>query len=273
MFVKIHGCQVFYDVIGSESAPPLVFLHGMSFSHRQWQHQISAFSSKYRLILPDIRGHGQSEAGDGQYTQKLFSEDLIALLNDLRIQRVTLCGLSMGAAIAMRTALDHPERISGLILSNTRADADSDDDITWRERVIQRIKQLGVKRFVETFLKTIFAQGSFKTRPEEVQLIRETMLLMTPLAMCGTLLAQAARPNLVPRLFRIKIPTLVITGDLDTFTPPSLAEQIHDAIPGSMLRYVANSAHMSPLENPTAYNELLEEFLPLTHDHKLRSLK
>lgn len=242
----------------------------MSFSHRMWHRQTAALSDRYRLLLPDLRGHGQSQAGDGQYTQKLFVEDLITLLDELHIRRVTLCGLSLGAAVAMRTALDHPERVSGLILSNTRADGDSYEDIVWRERVILRIKQLGIGRFVETFLRTVFARHSFATRQDDIALIRETMTQMSPLAMCGALLAQAARPNLVPRLFRIQVPTLVIAGELDTFTPPSLAETIHDAIAGSQLRYVPQSAHMSPLENPEFYNALLEEFLPLTHDHALR---
>lgn len=271
MRLEIHGHQLYYKDIGSPSAPPLIFLHGMSFSHQMWQAQIPFLSNHYRLILPDFRGHGQSDVGDGQYTQKLFVEDLIALLDELHIRRATLCGLSLGAAVAMRTALDYPDRISGLILCNTRADGDEYEDIVWRERVILRIKQLGIGRFVETFLRTIFARQSFATRKEEVQLIRETMEQMSPLAMCGALLAQAARPNLVPRLFRIKVPTLVITGELDTFTPPSLAETIHDGIPGSQLRFIPQSAHMSPLENPDVFNAFLLEFLPLTHDHALKS--
>lgn len=269
MFAEVHGHQLFYEDIGSPKAPPLVFLHGMSFSHRMWRHQVAALSEHYRVLLVDLRGHGQSQVGDGQYTQKLFVEDLIGLLDELRIHRVTLCGLSLGAAVAMRTTLDHPERVGGLILSNTRADGDDYDDIVWRERVIVRIKQLGIGRFVETFLRTVFAPQSFLARKEEIQIIRETMEQMSPLGMCGALLAQAARPNLVPRLFRIKVPTLVVAGELDTFTPPSLAEIIHDGIAGSMLRYVPHSAHMSPLENPDEFNKLLLEFLPYTHDHQL----
>jgi 3-oxoadipate enol-lactonase len=267
MFADINGHSLFYEVIGPDAAPPVVFLHGMSFSHQLWSKQAAAFSTDYRLILPDFRGHGQSAIGDGQYTQKLFVEDLIALLDHLHLWRVTLCGLSLGGAVAMRTALDHPERVSGLVLSNTRADADSYDDIVWRERVTLRIKKMGVHRYIETFLKTIFAPESFATRTQEVDLIRHIMRVMPPLAMCGALISQAARPNLVPRLYKIKVPTLVIAGELDTFTPPSLAEQIQDAIPGSMLRLVPHSAHMSPLENPEEYNHLLREFLPLTHDH------
>lgn len=271
MFAQLNGSQLFYEYIGPETAPPVVFLHGMSFSHRQWHRQIDALLPHYRLLLLDLRGHGQSDVGDAQYTQRLYVDDLIALLDELHIRRATLCGLSLGGAVAMRTALDHPERVSGLVLCNTRADDDDYEDIVWRERVVQRIKKIGINRYVETFLKTIFAPGSFTTHQDAVQLIRETMLAMSPLAMCGALLSQAARPNLVPRLFRIKVPTLVIAGELDTFTPPSLAETIADSIPGSVLRVLKHSAHLSPLEDADEFNAHLLEFLPLTHDHRLKA--
>src|SRR5438445_691777 len=142
---------------GRKDAPCLVLIHGFPFTRAMWKHQIEAFSSVCRVIAYDVRGHGEAEIGDGQYLIGFFVDDLLEILEERRIAKAILCGVSMGGYIALRFAELHPERLRALILCDTRAEADTNEGKAKRAQSIRIVKRGGLKRFAAEFVKGLFS--------------------------------------------------------------------------------------------------------------------
>jgi 3-oxoadipate enol-lactonase len=260
----LNGLHLYYATHGDPANVPVVFLHGFPFSHEMWDPQINTVSDSYYIITYDIRGHGASDAGDGQYTIEFFVDDLAALLDHLRIQRAILCGLSMGGYIALRMFERFPSRVQGLILCDTKSAADTNEAKIKRAAAIQAIRQHGVRTFAETFLKSVFWKETFNSNPKAIDIIRELIITNSPLGICGTELALAARTDTTHVLPTIQVPTLVMAGEHDILITPSETEDLSKAIPGSELHIIPNAAHISNLENSPEFNRVLLEFL---HQH------
>ena len=252
---------IHYSDLGDPQKLPIILIHGMTFYQTMWNPQIHILKGKCRVIAYDIRGHGLSDVGDGQFTYKMFVEDLIDLMDHLGIEKAVLCGLSMGGAIAIRTYEMYPDRITALVLSDTRSEADSNDTKEWREDSIELIKNNGLKTFTDDFLASIFARDSFKSHPEAVELIRNIVLSSSPLTICGVLLAQAARTDMTHVLPKIKVPTLIMIGENDNFSPLSSSKMMNEKIVDSELKIISKAGHISNLENPIEFNRNLTEFL------------
>jgi 3-oxoadipate enol-lactonase len=246
---------------GKKYGLPVVFTHGMLFDHRMWLPQIAALGNRFRVIAYDVRGHGKSTIGDGQYTYRMFVEDLVALLDHLQIESAVLCGLSMGGSIALRTVELYPERVRALVLCDCNGAADSNEAKCWRELAINEVKQNGLAAFAEDFIRKVFAPRTFSSRPEIVEMIRSTILGISPLAVCGALLAQAARTDTTSTFPLINVPTLLLAGEKDGLTPPSLMRSMHEKIPASEFRIISGAGHVSNLENAEEFNEHLLRFL------------
>ncbi|HET6420607.1 MAG TPA: alpha/beta fold hydrolase [Geobacteraceae bacterium] len=261
MKTVVNGCGIYYIDEGDPKGLPVVFIHGMLFDHRTWRPQIDAIRGRFRVIAFDARGHGKSDTGDCQYTHRMFAEDLAALLDHLRIERAVLCGLSMGGAVALRTFELFRERVLGLVLCDTHSASDSNEAKHRRELAIREIKSNGLELFTEGFLRTVFRPAFFSTGPEIVEAVRATILATSPLAACGVLLAQAARTDTTPVLSEIGIPTLLLAGEEDILTPPSIMHSMHLKIPGSQFRIIPEAGHASNLEKPSDFNKYLLELL------------
>ncbi len=241
-----------------------MFIHGFPFSSEMWKGQTQVLQAKQkhlRIITYDLRGHGQSDVGDGQYSIELFVDDLIALLDYLKIARTILCGFSMGGYIALRAAERSPNRLSALVLCDTMSAADSNEAKIRRANSVKLIKHEGVARYAEGFLKAVFAPQTFETKPNIIDETRRIILTNSPLGICGTLLAMAGRTDTTDALSQIRVPTLILVGEKDAVTPPTAAKNMHDRIPNSKLHVIANAAHMSNLENPSIFDEQLMRFL------------
>jgi 3-oxoadipate enol-lactonase len=229
-----------------------------------WKGQIQMLQDSkkdLRIVTYDLRGHGRSGVGDGQYTIELFVEDLIALLDHLKITKTVLCGFSMGGYIALRAIERNPDRFNALVLCDTMSAADSNEAKVRRANSIKQIKKEGVGRFAEGFLKAVFAPQTFDTKPDVVDGIRRTVLSNSPLGICGALLAMAGRTDTTEALSKINVPTLVLVGEHDTVTPPAAASSMHKKILNSEMHIIGGAAHMSNLENPAVFNEHLINFL------------
>lgn len=214
-----------------------------------------------RVITYDIRGHGQSGVGDGQYSIELFVDDLVALLDYLKVAKTMLCGFSMGGYIALRAIERNPDRFSALVLCDTMSTADSNEAKVRRANSAKMVKKEGVGRFAEGFLKAVFAPRTFDGKPDVVDRIRKTVLSNSPLGICGALLAMAGRTDTTEALSKISVPTLIMVGEHDAITPPAAAKVMHDRILNSMLHIIENAAHMSNLENPGRFSEHLAKFI------------
>lgn len=227
-----------------------------------WKTQIALLSENgFRVISYDLRGHGKSDVGDGQYTIELFVDDLIALLDYLKITKTTVCGFSMGGYVALRAIERNPERFNAMILCDTTPSADSNEARLKRASSIKLIKKDGVKPFAEGFLKAVFASLSFSTKQNVIDETRKMILSNSPVGICGALLAMAARTDTTEALSKIGVPSLVLVGEHDIITPPAAAKTMHDRIQNSKMHVISGAAHMSSMENPNEFNEHLIEFL------------
>ena len=261
MNIRINGFSLNYQERGLPQGPPVVFIHGFPFSHAMWNDQMMALPQDFRAISYDIRGHGKSEAGDGQYSIEFFVDDLIGLLDELGIKKAVLCGLSMGGYIALRTHERHPDRIRALILCDTRSEADPNEARIKRANQVKAVKAQGVKAFAEGFVKAVFAPATFKSNPKAIESIRAIIEAISPLSIAGTLLALAARTDTTSSLASVAVPTLIMVGEHDSLTPPPASESMHKHIKGSQLQIIPEAAHMSNIENPAVFNKHLIDFL------------
>ncbi|MCI0707715.1 MAG: alpha/beta fold hydrolase [Ignavibacteriae bacterium] len=261
MKIKLGDVSINYFERGMPQGLPVVFIHGFPFDHTMWEPQMLALPNEYRAIAYDVRGHGESDVADGIYSIEFFVDDLIALLDHLVLKQVVLCGLSMGGYIALRAAERHPDRVKGLILCDTRSEADPNEGRVKRSASIKAVKTNGVKAFADGFVKAVFTPQTFDKNPSAVEKIKQTIIANSPLGICGTLLALASRTDTTASLSNIKAPTLIMVGEHDALTPVAASQSMHEKIAGSELVVISNAAHMSNLENPDAFNSALLKFL------------
>jgi 3-oxoadipate enol-lactonase len=257
----INGWSTNYNIYGKASGQPVVFIHGFPFSQEMWRSQVAELSGDHRVITYDVRGHGESEVGDGQYTIEFFVDDLIALLDHLRIDKAVVVGLSMGGYIALRAIERNPERFRGLVLCDTQSEADTNEGKIKRATSIQSVKADRVKKYAEGFVKAVFAPQTFERNPEAVKFIKKIIEKTSPIAIAGTLLALASRTDTTESLPRINVPTLILVGEHDARTPVSAAKSMSEKIRQSELHVISNAAHLSSLENPEEFNKHLSGFL------------
>ena len=257
----LNNIAINYNEHGISQGLPVVFIHGFPFSHDMWEPQMNVMPNDIHAIAYDVRGHGDSDVGDGQFTIELFVDDLIALLDHLFIEKAILCGLSMGGYIALRTFERHPDRVRGLILCDTKSGPDMNAAKIKRTVTMKAVKAAGVQTFAEDFVKAIFWEKTFKRNPSIIAFIKQIICTNSQRGICGTLLALAARTDTTPTLSSINIPTCIIVGEHDKLTPPSDAQTMHSMIEGSELHILSNAAHMSNLENVQEFNERLIAFL------------
>jgi 3-oxoadipate enol-lactonase len=261
MKTLIDDIAVNYIEHGSTQGLPVVFIHGFPFSHKMWEPQMHELPNDIHAIAYDVRGHGSSDVGDGQFTIEMFVDDLIALLDHLSIEKTILCGLSMGGYIALRATERHPNRIKGLLLCDTKSGADTNEEKIKRTSSIKIVKSEGVSAFADNFVKAIFWAKTFENNPGAIELTKELIRTNSPLGICGTLLALASRTDTTQSLSSINVPTCIIVGEYDLRTPPSCAQEMHKAISGSELHILSNAGHMSNLENSNDFNKNLIAFL------------
>jgi len=261
MILSLADGNISYVDRGESSATPIIFLHGFPFDHTMWDLQLEVVSRHYRAIAYDVRGHGDSTVGDGQFTIEQHVDDLIALLDHLKIHKVVIVGLSMGGYIALRALERNPERFTGAVLCDTRSEADSNEGKIGRAGAMREVKKNGSIPFADGFVKKIFAEQTFERNKEAVESIRSVIAHTPPLSIAGTLLALAARTDTTPSLSAIKVPVLILVGKEDALTPPSAAQALQERIAGSELHIVPQAGHMSNLENPEFFNEKLLYFL------------
>jgi 3-oxoadipate enol-lactonase len=257
----VNGISIRYVDEGPRNGLPIVFIHGFPFSHAMWEGQIAAFGTQYRCIAYDLRGLGESDGGDSQYTIEGHVDDLLGLLDQLNLKKVLPVGLSMGGYITLRALERAQERFLGAVLCDTRSEADTDEGKIRRVAGMRTVKSEGSRVFADNFIRVVFAPGSIERTPEAVGKIHDIICRTPPLSIAGTLLALAARTDTTASLSRIALPTLIIVGEEDTLTPPAASHAMLGRIPGSELCLIPGAGHMSNLENPGAFNEALGAFL------------
>ena len=260
MFFSTNGTKIYYVDEGQPSGSPIVLVHGFPLSHEMWASQVEVLKSAYRVVAFDLRGQGRSEVGDGQFTLEFLVDDLIALLDHLKIKQAVLCGLSMGGYVALRAVERNTQRVSGLVLCDTKSEGDTNETKLGRAASIRALKRFGVADYAETFLKGALAPTSLEDR-HIVEMAAKMIRQNQALGLCGTLLALAGRTDTTSFLPKIQVPTLILVGEQDTITPPEHSHRMQSLIQNSELHIIAQAGHMTNMENPTIFNTHLMKFL------------
>ncbi|HXG00232.1 MAG TPA: alpha/beta fold hydrolase [Bacteroidota bacterium] len=261
MHIYLHGVPFWYIDEGDRSSIPVIFLHGFPFSHEMWTEQVSLVAKRYRAIAYDLRGHGRSFVGDGQFTIEQHVDDLFGLMDLWKAEKPVIVGLSMGGYITLRALERDQQRFRAAVLCDTKSEADTNEGKLKRFENMKIVREQGSEAFAEMFVRNVFAAESLTNKPDAVQRIKKIIAATPPLSIAGTLLALAARTDTTAFLSQIAIPTLILVGEKDVTTPPAASQAMHEKIRTSEMHIIPNAAHMSNLENPEEFNRHLMAFL------------
>jgi len=257
----INNLLVSYTDEGQHGSPVIIFIHGFPFNKSMWKLQQEELKDNYRVITYDIRGHGNSDAGTGDFSIELFVKDLLNLMDALKIDKAILCGLSMGGYIALNAMEKYNERFDALILSDTQCIADTPEAKEKRIKAIEDIRKTGVEKYAEESIKNLFASESFTTRLKEIEDVREMIVKTSKQSLIRTLLALSVRKETCSKLTEIKMPVLILVGKEDKITPPAAAQFMFEKIKGSFLNIIEHAGHLSNLENPGEFNIQIKKFI------------
>jgi 3-oxoadipate enol-lactonase len=246
---------------GKPENQPIVFLHGFPFDHSMWDEQLEYFKNDYYCITYDIRGLGKSPVGDGQFTIESFVDDLFAIIDELNLSSPIICGLSMGGYIALRAAERAQERLKALVFCDSKPEIDNNEGRLKRCAGIKQINEEGAVNYVKNFIPNCFSKKFIVNEAVKYNYILEKAALSSPAGVKGSLLAMLSRTDTTGFLKEIKIPTLVICGELDSFSTPEQMKATADKIPGAKFNVIPEAGHISPVENAKDFNAALSKFL------------
>lgn len=249
--------KLYYEEYGA--GLPVLLMHAYPFRGDMWNQQVEALKSFCRVIVPDLRGFGQSDAtNDLAYTMEEHAQDMLALLDHLGIEQVVLGGMSMGGYISLAFLRAYPSRLKGLMLIDTRSTPDTDEQKRNRESLAQHIDAHGTQIVASKMLPDVLVSPS----DSEAYQTAEAMITRNErVGVAHVQRAMALRTDTTHLLPDIAVPTLVVVGEHDTLTTPEDMHKMHEAIPGSQYVVIPKAGHVSNVDNPEAFNAALLEFL------------
>ncbi|HSL88009.1 MAG TPA: alpha/beta hydrolase [Ignavibacteriaceae bacterium] len=253
--------DLFVYTSGNKNNKPIIFVHGFPYDHMMWKEQIKEFSQNYFCVAYDIRGLGQSPAGNGQFTMESFVDDLETIVNELKPEKPILCGLSMGGYISLRALERMQDKLSAAILCDTKSEADHNEGKLKRAAGIKRINTEGLAPFVKDFITNCFGTYFRQNKQQELDRIIETSSQYDPAGVKGCLLAMLGRTDTTAYLEKINIPTLLICGEQDSLTPPAVMKEMQNRIKNAEYVEIENAGHMTPIEKPEEVNSAIKNFL------------
>jgi 3-oxoadipate enol-lactonase len=258
-FAQINGYRLSFASIGADSAPAVVLSHALATRAEVWGYQLPLLSRHFRVILYDLRGHGESEASGDNWSLEELANDIVKLLDHLSIARAALVGLSLGGMIGQVLALTAPERLSALALCSTGSEANEAMQANF-ERRIEAVRLKGMESQVEPTLARWFSTEFLRSAPQTTAWIGDLIRTTSPDGFIGCCRA-LQKLNVTERLKQIKVPTLLIPGEKDLSFPPRVSEAMRERIGGSRLEILKGAAHLGVVEEAHRFNEILLPFL------------
>lgn len=259
---KVQVGNTHLNVVAHGAGRPLLLVHGFPLDHSMWQAQIGELARDFRVIAPDLRGFGLSEVTSGTVTMQQFADDLAGLLDALQItEPVVFCGLSMGGYIGWQFVARHRQRLSALIVADSRAVADNEKAAAGRLETADKVEREGTKVVASAMLPKLFPAREIERGAPFVKATEAVMLAAPPSGVAAALRGMAQRPDFTGELAKIDLPTLVICGAEDAIAPPAEMKSIAEAIPGGRFVEIAGAGHMAPLEKPAEVNAAIRSFL------------
>jgi 3-oxoadipate enol-lactonase len=257
--IKSGDAEIVYRVVGEGA--PVVLLHPFPLNHEFWLPVADALSTRYRVILPDLRAHGDSGVGEGPVTMEKLASDLARVMDDANVGRAPLVGVSIGGYLLFEFWRRHRGRVAALGLCNTKAPADSAEARAGRLNAANDVIDRGTEPFFESMVPRVFAKTTRDTRPALVEGALRMMRKMSPEDVAQVQRGMAERPDSVDTLKTINVPTLLLTGDEDNLTGVSEAELMRQHISRSEMRVIPKGGHYSAWEQPEEAGKLLRQFL------------
>lgn len=256
--IKSDDAEISYHILGD--GPPIILLHPFPANHEFWIPVAQSLLTRYRLILPDLRGHGDSNIGEGPATMRKLGSDIVRVMDDAGIDRAAFAGVSIGGYALFEFWRRHRDRVIALVLCNTKAQADSPEARSARLQSATEIVERGTEPFFETLIPKLLGETTRNTRPDLVQGALRMMRKMSAEDVAMVQRGMAERPDSVATLKTISVPTLIVAGEEDLFAGPPEAEVMRQNIPGSKVKIIPKAGHYSPWERPKEVGELLREF-------------
>ena len=239
---------------------PIVLIHGYPFNRSLWNEQVEALSSTCRVIAPDLRGFGESDAA-ATATMNEMAHDVAQLMDHLEITQAAIGGLSMGGYVALAFYKQFPSRVRALVLADTRAQADNEEAKQNREQQARKALDEGMAGIADSMLPKLLTPETVSKHPEIVKRVRDMMLKTKPEGAAAALRGMAERDDQTDLLSKIAVPSLILVGAEDAITPVADSEKMHQAIAGSRLVVIENAGHVSNLERTAQFNEALLGFM------------
>jgi 3-oxoadipate enol-lactonase len=258
-FARINGYRLSFATVGADTAPAVVLSHALATKAEVWGYQLPLLSRRFRVILYDVRGHGESEAPGNNYSLEELADDVIGLLDHLSIAQAALVGLSLGGMIGQVLALTAPKRISALVLCSTGSQANEAMKANFDLR-IETVRQKGLESQIEPTLARWLSPEFLQLAPETAAWIADMIRNTSSDGFIGCCRA-LQKLNVTERLQAIKIPMLLVAGEKDPTFPPPIAEAMRERIHGSSLEVLKGAAHLGIVEQAHRFNEILLPFL------------
>ena len=258
--VTVGGRSIHY--LESGAGWPVVLIHGFPLNAEMWQPQLRRVPKGFRFIAPDLRSFGESDVDAASLpTMGDYAADVIGLLDALEVERCVIGGLSMGGYVTFALFRAAPERFSGMLLADTRSQADTPAGRESRQAMAQVVRTEGVRAIADQMIPKLLGETTRRENPDIATLVRQVIEANPPSAIEGALNALMTRPDSTPDLGRIACPTLIVVGGEDTLTPPADSQALHEAISRSHYAVVPAVGHLSNLEDSEGFSRTLEDFL------------
>jgi pimeloyl-ACP methyl ester carboxylesterase len=255
----IRGITMVYDDLGTGDV--IVLIHGQPFNRSMWRDQIQEFSRTHRLVIPDLRGYGDSGITERIVLLDEIAMDVLHLLEELAIKSAVFVGLSMGGQIVFELYRLKPWVFDGMVLADTDARAETSEGYINRINLAQKILTDGMQQFTAHRIHHFMCENTFQTQPATVAHLTEMMTTTNAAGAAAVQRGRAERRDHTSILGDIHCPTLVIVGEEDGFTSVATAEFMHTRIPGSILKVIEKAGHLPNMEQPAKFNAALREFL------------
>ena len=252
---KVNDINMYYEITGE--GEPLLFIHGLGSSTRDWEEQVPFFSQKYKVITIDLRGHGKTDKPKGHYTIPMFSDDIAKLLEALQISSTHVIGISLGGGIAFQLTVDNPELIKSLVAVNAAVGVPP--GLKWKFEFFKRnlvVKLIGMKKMGEILAPRLFIKPE---QEENRQKLIQRWAENDKKAYLSALNSLRGW-SILDQLNTIKCPTLVMGSDED-YTPTEAKEEYTALIPNGKLIEIEDARHALPMEKPKEFNKVVIEFL------------
>jgi pimeloyl-ACP methyl ester carboxylesterase len=257
--ITSDDADIFYEILGS--GPPVVLLHPFPANHELWKPAAQALVSHYRVILPDLRGHGDSGIGEGPATMQKHAADIARVLDHEEVTRAAFVGVSIGGYVLFEFWRKYRARMEALVLCNTKAQSDTSEARASRLQAAAEVMERGTEPFFESMLPKLLGKTTYNTRPDLVGGALRMMRKMSPEDVAVVQRGMAERPDSVETLKTMNVPTLIVTGDEDIHTGAAEAELMRQHISGSQMKIVARAGHYSHWEQPEEVGKLVRQFL------------